>query len=154
MEQLLETVDLVVEVVKEITLLVDLVTKVDLHLQKEITVEDQKYQHLEQQVVVEVVEQLPLEVMDHVTLELLVVQEHQIQLQEQIQRTLVVAVELVKDQAEVVELVDQEVAELEPQVEQQLQHLELLILVAVVEELVVILLLIQVKLVEQVVQEL
>jgi hypothetical protein len=38
-------------------------------------------------------------------------------------------------------------------VEQQLQHLELLILVAVVEELVVILLLIQVKLVEQVVQE-
>ncbi len=62
--------------------------------------------------------------------------------------------ELVKDQAEVVELVDQEVAELEPQVEQQLQHLELLILVAVVEELVVILLLIQVKLVELVVQEL
>tara|TARA_R110000803_G_scaffold6992_2_gene22659 strand:+ start:407 stop:613 length:207 start_codon:yes stop_codon:yes gene_type:complete len=66
---------------------------------------------------------------------------------------LVVEVELVKDQAEVVDLVELAVVELEPQVEQQLQHLELLILVAVVEELVVILLLIQVKLVEQVVQE-
>ena len=61
--------------------------------------------------------------------------------------------ELVKDQAEVVDKVEMAVVELEPQVEQQLQHLELLILVAVVEELVVILLLIQVKLVEQVVQE-
>ena len=69
MEQLLETVDLVVEVVKEITLLVDLVTKVDLHLQKEILVGDQKYLNLLKQVVAVVVALELLVVMDHLTLE-------------------------------------------------------------------------------------
>jgi hypothetical protein len=68
-EQLLETVDLVVEVVKEITLLVDLVTKVDLHLQKEILVGDQKYLNLVKQVVAVVVALELLVVMDHLTLE-------------------------------------------------------------------------------------
>tara|TARA_R110000824_G_scaffold342804_2_gene529293 strand:+ start:278 stop:541 length:264 start_codon:yes stop_codon:yes gene_type:complete len=68
-EQLLETVDLVVEVVKEITLLVDLVTKVDLHLQKEILVGDQKYLNLLKQVVAVVVALELLVVMDHLTLE-------------------------------------------------------------------------------------
>tara|TARA_R110000850_G_scaffold268133_1_gene399406 strand:- start:107 stop:370 length:264 start_codon:yes stop_codon:yes gene_type:complete len=68
-EQLLETVDLVVEVVKEITLLVDLVTKVDLHLQKEILVGDQKYLNLLKQVVAVVVALELLAVMDHLTLE-------------------------------------------------------------------------------------
>tara|TARA_R110002051_G_scaffold86499_1_gene152397 strand:+ start:404 stop:700 length:297 start_codon:yes stop_codon:yes gene_type:complete len=97
-------------------------------------VEDQKYQDLEQQVVEGVVEQPLLVVMDLVILEHPEVQEYQIIFQEQQQLTLAVVVDLVKAQVEVVDLEELVVEELDPQLEEQLEHLELLILAVAVEE--------------------